>query len=82
MPLAYVPQEDMTELEEMTVVNMHESGLKATKFKSLLEDSKEEQERQQEAIEDGKTEIPLAPEEGAKKGGGWKRWVMFWKKSE
>lgn len=70
----------MTELEEMTVVNMHESGLKATKFKSLLEDSKEEEAKVQEAIEDGKTEI-LAPEEGAKKG-GWKRWVMFWKKSE
>lgn len=79
----------------MTVVNLHESGLKATKFKSLLEESRgdaaaeaaeeaveEEMERQ---LEQGVVEgvAMIAEEEGrGEEGGkgGWKRWVFFWRR--
>lgn len=46
-------EEDLNDLEEdITVVNLHESGLKATKFKGLLEESqKKEQEKEEEEEE-------------------------------
>lgn len=75
-------QEDMSELEEVTVVNMHESGLKATKFKGLLEATEEEERQVEEALEGGEITEILVEEEGKGKGGGWKRWVFFWRKAE
>jgi hypothetical protein len=72
------------------VVNLHESGLKVTKFKSLLEQTQKEEEeaaalakaqeqQQQQPLAVGAAAPGEAQATGGK--GGWRRWVFFWRKS-
>jgi hypothetical protein len=77
------------------VVNLHESGLKATKFKGLLEESlKKEKEEEEEEEMERQREMGVVPgvamvaKEGGGEGGGgkeggkagWRKWVLFWQK--
>ena len=66
------------------MINLHESGLKATKYKGLLEESQKKEEEMERQIEQGVVPGVAITAQGegggGGGGGGWKKWVLFWQK--